>query len=162
MASTNLIADIGTVITNGPNAATLQLASLAAGPIGDYPGNNKSLRLHFQEAANLLGNIQGATDTGDPMFINLQMVRNTINGAGGGTATPIALMTTIITTGPTALTSAKAIDPSGPIMDWQGNCKGVLLILKEAAVLSANQVAVTDATDAANLALLQSIKATLV
>ncbi len=53
--STAVLTDINSVISNGPNAATLAKAIIAAGPILDYPGMTHSVRRKVQEIMVLLG-----------------------------------------------------------------------------------------------------------
>lgn len=63
--STQMITDISTVITNGPNAATQALANVASGEIMDYPGNLNVALLKMQELQQLLTAIIGDTDASD-------------------------------------------------------------------------------------------------
>ncbi len=73
-ASTHVIADITTVITNGPNAATQALANVASGVIMDYNGNTNLLLLKMQEISILLAAIVGDTDASDGT--NLTLLNN--------------------------------------------------------------------------------------
>jgi hypothetical protein len=59
------ITDIGTVITNGPNAATLAKSSAAAGPILDWVGNLHLVRLKLKETLMLIKSIIAVTDASD-------------------------------------------------------------------------------------------------
>lgn len=70
-------------------------------------------------------------------------------------------ITAVITTGPTSLTTAKAIAATGPVMDYPGNCRLVLLKFEEAVTLLARVITDTDSTDSVNLALLQGVQALL-
>lgn len=60
--STQLITDIGTVISNGPSTATQAASIAAAGPIQDYIGNTKQMLLKLQEAKQLAVLIISDTD----------------------------------------------------------------------------------------------------
>ncbi len=62
---------------------------------------------------------------------------------------------TVITNGPNAATKAKAIAAAGPIMDYPGVCNLVQMKFRELAVLIKSVITDTDATDSANLTLLQ-------
>lgn len=162
-ASTTVIANTKTVISNGPNAASLALAARAQGPIMDYQGNMNALLLHFEEADVLLKSIKTDTDSGDTA--NLALI-NKVLAALEGTSTPsntyIADMKTVYTNGPGAASKALASAPAGPIMDYLGNVNAVILKLEEAQVLIGRIISVTDASDSANLTLLQNINTGLV
>lgn len=160
-ASTNLIGDMGSVVTNGPNAATIALAIAPAGPIMDYPGNTNLMLLNFKEASNLLTAVKGVTDAGDGNLTNINAVLAALNGTGGPSSTVLTAMQAVITAGPTAATQAKAIAPAGEIMDYLGNCYGVLLKLKEVAKLIVNVITDTASGDSTNLTLLQNVQLTL-
>ena len=69
---------------------------------------------------------------------------------------------TVITNGPNAATTAKAINQAGPIMDYQGNVQLALLKAQELQQLMALIITDTDATDATNLGLLQGVQNDLV
>jgi hypothetical protein len=56
-------------------------------------------------------------------------------------------MTTVLATAPTALTTAKALNPAGPILEPVGNAGLVLLKLKEASQKLLKLIAATDAGD---------------
>lgn len=77
-----LIADMNTVISNGPTAATTAKAIAPAGPIVDYPGQLQSVLLTLQEAKNKIGGGSGTggliadTDAADPNLATLQTVYN--------------------------------------------------------------------------------------
>jgi len=79
-ASTTLITNLNTVITNGPNAATTAKAIAQAGPIEDYPGMVQSVLLNLEEAKDKLGGIGGTggliglTDATDAA--NLALLQN--------------------------------------------------------------------------------------
>ncbi len=162
-ASATVIANTKTVISNGPNAATLAKAIAAAGPIQDYLGNVNGLLLRFASVATQLAALKSVTDSGDSA--NLALI-NKLLAAMNGTSTPsttyIADATTVFTNGPGATTKANAIAAAGPIMDYLGNVALVITKLQEAAVLLDAIIAVTDSTDSTNLTLLNSIDAGLV
>lgn len=78
-------------------------------------------------------------------------------------ATLITNLTTVITNGPSAVTTANAIAPGGPIQDYLAMVQNALLKAQELKVVVANLVLNTDGTtDAANLALLTAVNADLV
>ena len=67
MSSQHLIADINSVIANGPSATTTANSIAAAGPIQDYIGNTKQVLLKLQEVlqlATLVINDTAASDDG--------------------------------------------------------------------------------------------------
>ena len=72
----------------------------------------------------------------------------------------ITSMRTVVTTGPSNATAARANNPNGPIMDVTGNLNGLLLKLTEAQQLCQKILIVTDATDP-NLASLQALATAL-
>lgn len=79
VASTQVITDSGTVISNGPTAATAAASIAAAGPINDYIGNCKLLQEKFYEAKQLLALIISATDAADPSLATLQNIQLTLS-----------------------------------------------------------------------------------
>src|SRR5580692_3014153 len=98
MASTNLIGDISTVITNGPNAASTAKAIAASGPILDYPGMTLSLKLTFQEAQVLLARLITDTDSTDSANLALLTgVAHALVGTSAPSAHVIADMNTVET-----------------------------------------------------------------
>ena len=70
-------------------------------------------------------------------------------------------LTTVITNGPNAATQALANTASGVLMDYSGNVNLLLLKAQEMAQLIAAVIGDTDASDAANLALLQGVQSDL-
>ncbi len=64
-ASTQLITDMGTAITAGPNATSTANAIAAAGPIQDLKGQLELVRLKLQEARVMLLEIDTVVDSGD-------------------------------------------------------------------------------------------------
>lgn len=69
----------------------------------------------------------------------------------------------VISNGPSTVTQANAIAQAGPIQDYIGNTKQLLLKLQEAKTLAVLIIQDTDAaTDATNLALLVGITGSLV
>jgi len=158
-ASTSIFVDLGTVITNGPNAATQAKALISNGPINDYLGNLQSVKLHLQEVAVMVGLVKSVTASGDTA--NLALL-NKLLAALNGTSTPSSLLitdiSTVITNGPNATTTANASAPAGPIMDYLGMCASIKLHLQEVRNLFALLISVTDSTDSANLTLLTSLQ----
>lgn len=73
-ASTQLITDSNTVVTNGPNAATQAKSIAQAGPIMDYVGLTKQLVLKLQEVQQLQALIVSGTDATDST--NLTLLNN--------------------------------------------------------------------------------------
>lgn len=69
-------------------------------------------------------------------------------------------ITSVITNGPAAATTAKAIAAAGPIMDYPGVCKQVLLTMEEAAIALAAVKVDTDSGDG-NLTLINGLLALL-
>ena len=70
--------------------------------------------------------------------------------------TLITNMKTALATGPSVATAAKALNPTGPIMDYPGNTQEVLLKLQEANSLLTKVISATDASDP-SLATLQNV-----
>jgi len=69
----------------------------------------------------------------------------------------------VITNGPSATTTANAIAAAGPIQDYVGNTKQLLLKLQEAKTLAVLIIQDTDSgTDGTNLTLLTGITGSLV
>ncbi len=75
--STQLVTDLATVVTNGPTAATVALATRAAGPIMGYPDNVRTCKLKLQEVYSLLTPIITDTDSSDSA--NLSLLHNIQN-----------------------------------------------------------------------------------
>lgn len=73
-ASTHVITDITSVITNGPNGATQALANAPSGYIMDYQGNCNLLLTKMQEVSILLAEIVADTDSTDAT--NLTLLNN--------------------------------------------------------------------------------------
>ncbi len=162
-ASTNLLADAQTVITNGPNAATVALAIAQAGPIADYVGISKLVLLKLQEAKILLTAINSITASGDTANKALIVgVLAVLSGLGSPATTVLADLASVITTGPGATTIASASAQAGPIMDYLGNLKLALLKFQEVRLQCLLLVSITDASDSANKTLLQGIDLVLV
>ena len=70
---------------------------------------------------------------------------------------------TVITNGPSSVTTANAIAAAGPIQDYLGNVKLLQLKAQEMAVLIVSVLAVTDAgTDSTNRNLLLGVQNDLV
>jgi hypothetical protein len=182
-ASSNLIADMGTVITNGPSTTTKANAIAAAGPIFDYAGTCSLVLTKFQEASILLAasgagtypkGILETTDSGtDGTNLGLlQAVQAALKGLTAPSITLLAALNTVITNGQSTTTTANAIAAGGPLIDYLGCVKLVLLRLQEAHQLlssgaGGNQTAlglinITDSgTDGTNKTLLQNIQLAL-
>jgi hypothetical protein len=74
--STQMITDITTVITNGPNAATQALALAASGVIMDYVGMSQLALLQMYELLTTLNLLVGDTSASDAT--NLTLLENII------------------------------------------------------------------------------------
>lgn len=76
--ATTIITDLSSVITTGPNAATLAKAIAATaqsgGGIMDYQGNVNLLKLKAQEMSVLIGRVIANTDSTDSA--NLTLLQN--------------------------------------------------------------------------------------
>lgn len=160
-ASTNLIGDMGTVVTNGPNAATLALAIAAAGPIMDYQANNRLIKLKLQEADGQLTLLLGVIDSGDGIKAGLTAVEHALTGLSAPSSTLITDMKTAITTGPSATTVTNSNLAAGPLTDFIGMMKSALVHLQEALVLIGLVITDTDSSDSSNLTLLQNVQTAL-
>lgn len=163
-ASSSLIADTTTVITNGPATVTKANAIAPAGPIQDYQGNCKLLLLKFQESEVLLKVMVTDTDaSGDSA--NLALINGIIAALAGTSSPSTAVLTdikTVLTNKPQGTTGAKAIAAAGPIMDYIGNTKAVQRKLEECSVQLTSLISITDAgTDGTNKTLLQNILLTV-
>lgn len=64
-ASTQIITDLGTADTTGPNATSLANSNAAAGPIQDLKGNINLALLKAKELKTLLTAINSDLDAGD-------------------------------------------------------------------------------------------------
>lgn len=76
--STQIITDLGTVITNGPSTSTSGAAISASGNIQDYLGNVKLLQLKAQEMAVLIAKVIAVTDPATDAT-NLGLLNNVKN-----------------------------------------------------------------------------------
>ena len=181
-ASTKLIADMKTVIANGPSTVTLANSIAPAGPIMDYIAGCNLVLLKLEEASELLG-ASGAgtypkallteTDAGTDgtNLAYLQQVQASLSNLNAPSAHVITTMGLVISLGPSSVTLGNAIAAAGAIQDYPGNCNLVKIKLTEAyELLSATGTLAiprgiifnTDSgTDATNLALLQGVAATL-
>src|ERR1039457_4216841 len=65
--------------------------------------------------------------------------------------------TSVYNNGMNAATKAKTVNTNGPLVDYYGVLNSMTLNLREAAVLAAQVIKVTDSTDSANLALLNAV-----
>lgn len=162
-ASTAMITDITSVITNGPAAVTLANCIAAAGPIMDYRAQTNSTLLRFDRLVTLLNQIKTDTASGDTA--NLALINKAL-AALQGTSTPsttiITDMRSVYTTGPGATTIANSIAAAGPIMDYLGNVNITILALIEAKVILTALLSVTDSgTDSTNRTLISNLLITL-
>lgn len=167
MSSTNLIGDAKTVYTNytsNPNATTQANAIAAAGYIMDYPGNVEQLVIKFEECVNALTRVKTDTDASTDSA-NLALI-NKVLALLQGLSTPstqgITDLNTVYTNGPSSVTTANAIAPAGPILDYPGMVLTAKRLLQEAKVLITAVIYDTAAGDSTNLALLNGITAVLV
>ena len=172
-ASSNLLGDMGTVITTGPTAATTTKAIANAGPIMDYVGCCKLVVTKLQEAVELLGlsgipkGIITDTDSTDSTNLaKLTAVSNALTGGSSPSTTLVTDMGAVITAGPNSATTVKANANAGPIMDYAGCCRLVLTKLQECAQLLSLSgipkgiITVTDAGDG-SLGTLQNVATAL-
>lgn len=74
-ASTQLVTDANSMLSNGVTANTAALAIAAAGPIQDMVGNQNLYKAKLLELKYLLGQMKNATDAGDP---NLTLINNAL------------------------------------------------------------------------------------
>jgi len=136
-ASTNMIGDQTTVITNGPAAATIAAAIAAAGPINDYVGNCKNALVAMQGIAVHAAMLAGVTASGDDS--TNKGLLNGIVALFKGTASPSTQATTdlktVISNGPSTTTKANSLAAAGPINDYVGNCYNLLSRLNALQVL---------------------------
>ena len=70
-ASTTLLTDAQTMITNGATAATTGDAIAAGGPIMDYLGMQKLYQVKLKEIKYILQKMYLVTDSGDPNYTTL-------------------------------------------------------------------------------------------
>lgn len=141
-ASTNLLGDIGTVITNGPDSTTKANAIAAAGPIQDPAGNAALVKAHFQEAVNLLTLVDTVTDGSDGNKALVEGVIALLNGTASPSTAAITDLATAYAAGSTAASKALAIAAAGPIQDALGNISVARKKLQAASVLITAMVAV--------------------
>lgn len=157
-ASTTMIANTKTVISNGPNSASLAKANAAAGPIQDYQGNMTAILLRFQTADALLKQVKTNTDSSDSTNLtNVNAVLAALEGTSSPTATTLTALKAIRTAGPNSASLAKAITPAGPIMDYQGNVNSIILEMQTAFIMLNTVKSVTDSSDATNLGLINDL-----
>lgn len=169
--STAMLANMATVITNGPATVTKASALAAAGPIMDYVGACKLAYLKMQSATNMVANLISVTNSGDTTnYGYLANCQKLLTNAGIGTASAHVLtdMTALFIrvqagTGMGATTKAAIINPAGPLMDYVGNVSLLRKMLQEVQVLVTLLYGVTDSTtDATNYGLLGGLLLALV
>jgi hypothetical protein len=156
--STKLITDMASVISAGPNAATIAKAIAAAGPINGYVSNSKAAYLKLQEAEVMAKNLYDVTDAADTANkANLSGIYDVLRGSGSPSDSVITDMASVISTGPGVATKAACLTAAGPIQDYVGRCK----LLKEKFQELYNLVLLlnnsTDATDSVSLGHLADI-----
>lgn len=145
-AASPLVTIMKTVLATAPTAATKAKSINPTGPIQDTVGNSGLVLLKLQEASQKLVILIADTDASDPQLTQLNAVQAALLTSSSPAST-ITNMNTAIAAGQTAATTAKAINPTGPIADYIGMLKSVLLNLNEAKVLITSMVAATDASD---------------
>lgn len=149
MASTNIIGDINSVITNGPSATTKSNSLAAAGPINDYVGNCYASLVKAEEASKLANLVYGVTNASDDATNRglLAGIIALLNGTSSPSTTALADLKTVIANGPSANTKAAANAAAGPINDYVGNCNVLLVLLDGLKVLLTTLYGVTAASD---------------
>lgn len=170
--STKLIADMKSVITNGPKGTTAAKAAggttiPGAGPIMDYQGICQSVLLNFERVSTVLGKVITNTAAGDSTNLSkLTGVYNLLLNLGSTATTALADLKACAAAGPNADTLILCTAPAGPIMDWTGSVNAMWKSLQECAILigfhsmasgapQGSLLAVTDASgDATNRNLL--------
>lgn len=165
MASSSLIADIGTVITNGPSTTTQANSIAAAGPINDYVGNCNNLLSKFKECDVAIAKLKALTDAGTDGTNRglIAGVQALLEGTSSPSTAGLADLGTVYANGPSATTQSNAIAPAGPITDYPGMVRLCQKLLTEAKVLASKLVSVTDnGTDATNRGLLNGLVTALV
>lgn len=155
-ASTNMISDAKSIYNTAPTAATVILATRAQGPIMDYSGNAKLGQRKAEEASNALLRLLQVTDGSDGIKTTLTAIQHELLGLSAPSGTVITDIKTCITTGPSATTTTNAIAAAGPIIDFLGMLKQVLLYFQELFVLYTQMKTDTDASDP-NLTTINSI-----
>lgn len=158
-ASTNLIADMTTVVSDGPDSTTQANAIAAAGPIQDYVGNAAGALLKLQEADVALLAMLGIIDSSDGIKSGLTAIQHALTGAGSPSSTLLTDIQTAITAGPSVATQTRAIAPQGEIMDFVGMLHRVKRALQEAEVVIGYMITVTHT--GADKTLLQNINLAL-
>lgn len=167
MASTNMVGDIGTVITNGPSATTKANSIAAAGPILDYIGNTNLVKEQLNEAAIALSRLYNVTAAGDANQPILLGCLNSVTGGSPASGSVLTNLATVLASTPAAGTKANCIAAAGPIMDYLGGVGLVLSGLQytkelvDAAVGSSLYTVTASGDDNTNKALLLGIAQTL-
>lgn len=159
-ASSALLTDTQSLITNGPSTLTKAASIAAAGPIMDYIGNTRLVQLKLQKAVQLLTacytNTSSSDDTTNRTL--LAAVIAALNGTSAPSTTLITDMQTAITNGPSTLTKAACIAAAGAIMDYVGCTRIVRRVLEEANVLlGAIKTNTSNSDDSTNLTLINNL-----
>jgi hypothetical protein len=116
--STNLIGDIDTAIAAAPTAATAAKAIAAAGPIMDYVGMTKQVKLRITEALGMLTLLDPVVHSGDTTPQNaITSLKDLINGTGTPNTQVLTDLATVIAAGVNSTSAALAIAAAGPIQD---------------------------------------------
>ena len=137
--STKLIADMKSVISNGPQGTTLATAAggttvPGAGPIMDYKGMCQAVLVGFEESAKVLAALISVTAAGDATNLSkLTGVYNLLMNLGSTATTAITDLTACFTAGPNAATVLLCTSPTGPIMDWKGTVSVVRKKIEQCA-----------------------------
>ena len=157
-ASTQLLTDAKSIITNGPAAVTKANSIAAAGPIMDYVGLSQSVLTNLQGADVLLNKVKTDTDGSDANLTNINAILAALEGTSSPSSTLITAINTVITAGPSAASKALAIAAAGPIMDYNANLHSVRRMLQESYnKLNAMKTNTDSSTDSTNLALINSL-----
>lgn len=119
--STNMLADIASVISNGPAAATLALSIVASGAIMDYQGNTALAQETLQEAKNMLTTVKAVTDSTDTAELALiNGLLAVLSGTSNPSTQVLTDTATAVAAGANSASQAKAISATGPIQDYVG------------------------------------------
>lgn len=161
--TTQMIADMKSVISNGPSATTKANAIAAAGPIMDYAGVCNEALLKMEETEEVLAKVITNTAAGDSANTTLlDGVQALLQGTSGPSTQALTDMKSVISNGPGATTQANCIAAAGVIMDYLGLCRQILTSLSELVPLLTYVKTNTDnGTDGTNRTLILGILAAL-
>ena len=142
--STNLISDIKSVISRGPQGTTATNAVDPAHPMLDYVGMCDQILLKFEEAQRLLSNAYAkgmiqVTAAGDSANLALLTgVYNLLTGGGSPSTTARADILTVYNANIASMnttTQTNVSQATGPIMDYIGNLKILERLFQEVYVM---------------------------